>query len=366
MAETMNRAFSPDWTAAPGDTIADLLDEKDMTQTDLARRLGVSLKHVNQLVNGSASISATLALGLEKVLGPSAAFWMSRDGHHQAAVARHRELEGFESDVAWARQFPLAELKRDELVSADAEGPGLVREVLGFLGLASPRQWIDPCLAFRKSQAHESDRCALSAWLRVGELEAASIRCEPYDRDRFLEVLERARALTRLDPDEWQPKLQDLCAAAGVAVVIVDTFDKARANGATRWLSPTKALIQLSLRYRWEDILWFTFFHEAAHVVLHRKKDVFKDLFIESTGRRGSEATDATEQLEAQADRFAAKLLIPPRYERRLSTLRLADIEDFAEQLGIAPAIIVGRMQHEGLLPYNQGNKLRNRFEFSS
>lgn len=362
MAETMDRAFSPDWTVAPGDTIIDLLDEKDMTQTDLARRLGVSLKHVNQLVNGSASISAGLALGLEKVLGPSAAFWMTRDGHHQAALARHRELEGFESKVAWARQFPIADLRREGLVSPDAKGPALVRELLGFFGLASPRQWIDPCVAFRKSQAFESDRYALSAWLRAGEREAATIRCEPYDRDRFVDALEQIRALTRLDPDEWQPRLEALCAAAGVAVVIVETFNKARANGATRWLSPTKALIQLSLRGRWEDIFWFTFFHEAAHVVLHRKKDVF----IEGGGGSGGEPDAGEQQLEDEADRFAARLLVPPRYERRLMALRLTEVEDFAEHLGIAPAIVVGRMHHEGVLPYNQGNKLRKRFEFSS
>ena len=66
--------FQPDYIVPPGETIADLLDEHDMTQTELARRLGVSLKHINQIIKGSAAISAEIALGLEKVLGPSAVF----------------------------------------------------------------------------------------------------------------------------------------------------------------------------------------------------------------------------------------------------------------------------------------------------
>lgn len=367
MTTTPARSFSPDWTVEPGETIADLLDEKDMTQTQLAQRLGVSLKHVNQIVKGSASISPALALGLEKVLGPTATFWLNREAQHQATLARLRELESFDDMADWASQFPIAELKKTPYFNAGARGNHLVDEVLRFFGIASPSQWVDPCVAFRKTQAYESDRHALSAWLRVGEIEAQTIPCAAYDQDRFLDVLESARGMTRLPPSEWQPKLEKSCAAAGVAVVVVDTFAKARANGATRWITPGKALIQLSLRYRWEDIFWFTFFHEAAHVVLHRKKDVFVDreLFIETTGRRGDSPTDPGEQkLEAEADRFAARTLIPARYERRLPDLRLADIPAFADQLGIAPAIVVGRMQHEGRLPYNQGNHLRHRFSF--
>ena len=362
MTTTLDRAFSPDWTSPPGETVADLLEEKGMTQTELARRLGVSLKHVNQVVNGSASISPDLALGLEKVLGASAGFWVTRDGQHQAAVARQREFEAFEGAVEWAQQFPVRELKREGLIAPAARGPVLVRELLRFFGIASPQQWLDPCVAFRKTQAYESDRHALSAWLRVGELEAQEIECEPYDHDRFLDALERARTLTRLRPEKWEPQLQEACANAGVAVVIVDTFTGARANGATRWLSPSKALIQLSLRYRWEDIFWFTFFHEAGHVVLHRKKEIF----IETSRTKDGSQDPHEQELEDEANRFAARLLIPARWEKRLPSLRLADVEAFAEQLGIAPAIVVGRMQHDGYLGFNQGNDLRQRFTFFS
>lgn len=362
MTATTEREFSPDWAIPAGETVADLLDEKGMTQTELARRLGVSLKHVNQVVNGSASISPALALGLEKVLGPSASFWLARDGQYQAAVARRRELESFEDETEWAQAFPVAELKHRQLISPAAKGPALVQELVRFFGIANPRQWQDPCVAFRKTQAYESDRYALSAWLRAGELEAQSIECQPYDEDRFLDGLERARSLTRLDPEEWEPELRRVCAEAGVAVVIVPTFSKARANGATRWLSPSKALIQLSLRNAWEDIFWFTFFHEAGHVVMHRKKDVF----IESTPSKSHLPADPRERrLEDEANRFAARLLIPRRFERRLTGLRLADVEDFAEQLGVAPAIVVGRLQYEGVLAHNQGNKLRRRFKFA-
>jgi HTH-type transcriptional regulator/antitoxin HigA len=351
--------FLADWASPPGDTLADLLEERSMTQTELAGRLGVSLKHVNRVIKGAASVSAEFALGLEKVFGTSASFWMTREAHFQADKARldqRRELAG---SIEWAKRFPIAELRKRGLVPRGSDGAELVEQLLRFLGIAHPAQWADPQVAYRKSQKFESDPFALSAWLREGELQAADIECAPYDEQQFLEVLQKLRPLTRRGPDEWWPALQEHCASAGVAVVLVDTYSGAKANGATRWLSPDKALIQLSLRYAWEDIFWFSFFHEAGHVVLHRKKDVFVEV------GPNDKSTDPQErQLEDEANRFAARTLIPPPHDRRLPSLRVADVTAFARTLDVGPAIVIGRMHHDELLPWNQGNQYRKRLKF--
>jgi hypothetical protein len=240
-----------------------------------------------------------------------------------------------------------------------SDGPELVEHVLGFLGIAHPDQWREPQVAYRKSQKFDSDQFALATWLREGELQATDLECAPYDEEHFLDVLQGARSLTRLAPEAWWPELQVRCASAGVAVALVDVYAGAKANGATRWLAPDKALIQLSLRYSWEDIFWFSFFHEAGHVVLHRKKDVF----VEVAGKDRS-GDPHEQQLEAEADRFAAKTLIPPPHHKRLAGLNLRDVEAFAQMLDVAPAIVVGRMHHDGLLPWNQGNAFRRRLKF--
>lgn len=359
MTETAT-PFLPDWASPPGDTLADLLDERSMTQTELAERLGVTLKHVNRVIRGAASISGEFALGLEKVFGTSAAFWMTREAHFQADKARHDQRAEFASALTWARQFPIAELRKRRLLPRGSDGAELVEQLLRFFGIAHPAQWKDPRVAYRKSQKFESDPFALSAWLREGELQAAEIDCEPYDQDRFRETLEGVRTLTASDPERWWPELQRRCAAAGVAVVIVDVYPRARANGATRWLSQSKALVQLSLRYHWEDIFWFSFFHEAAHVILHRKKDIF----VEAASR--DQPIDPIEkQFEDEANRFAARILIPASHERRLPSLHLSEVPAFAEKVGIAPAIVVGRMHHERLLPFNQGNNYRRRLKLA-
>ncbi len=368
MTAATDNVFQPDYAVAPGETLLEMLENRGMTQTELARRLGVSLKHVNGVVRGAAPISANLALGLEKVVGPSADFWLNREGQYRADLARGKEAHSLSSGeaIAWAASYPVRELKAAGVFDKDAKGATLVSALLRFLGVAEPGMSGTPVVAFRKSTKFDSDDRALDAWLRVGEIKASEIPCAEYDPARFRAALAKVRLLTPLGPEEWGPEVVKLCASAGVAVVIVDTFKGAKVNGATRWLSPTRALLQLSLRGRYEDIFWFTFFHEAGHILLHAKKPIFIEK-VESKSRDVETKQGDTEwrRLEAEADDFAAKMLIPPGHDAELQTLTVQDIPRFAARLGIAPAIVLGRLQHEGRIPWNQGHQLKRPFQLS-
>ena len=79
-------SFSPDWVSPPGDTIADLLDERGWTRTEFADRLGTSRKFVNQLVSGKALIDEAIALKLKKLLGSTDRFWLNRESAYRAGV----------------------------------------------------------------------------------------------------------------------------------------------------------------------------------------------------------------------------------------------------------------------------------------
>jgi HTH-type transcriptional regulator/antitoxin HigA len=143
------------------------------------------------------------------------------------------------------------------------------------------------------------------------------------------------RELTREPATVFSEQMRAICAACGVAVVFVPEFSGSRASGVTRWLTPVKALIQLSLRYRTDDHLWFTVFHETGHVLRHGKTDVW----IEAVA-----ACPSDDPHEAEADKFARDTLIPLRDARELPGLRSDDqVRRFAERLGVAPGIIVGR-----------------------
>jgi HTH-type transcriptional regulator/antitoxin HigA len=213
----------------------------------------------------------------------------------------------------------------------------------------------EQCLAFRQSVVHRVDPYALLAWIRKGEIQAHSLHCAPYDEKRFRTVLGEIRKLSRESADIYAPRMVELCASAGVAIVFVPEIAGTRAWGATHWLSPDKAVIQLSLRGKTDDHLWFTFFHEAAHIHLHPKRDIF----VERDG--------TVDSREREANQFASDFLIPPPAWQLLVLAKprsAAEVRVVAERLGIAPGIIVGRLQREQLLPWTHLDALKVKLKF--
>ncbi|MDY6950300.1 MAG: ImmA/IrrE family metallo-endopeptidase [Thermodesulfobacteriota bacterium] len=365
MGKALRNQYEPDVVSPPGETLAETIEALGMSQAQLAERIGRSKKMINEIIKGKAPITARVSIELERVVGVPAGFWNNRERHYREFVARKEEKERLEDQVSWLKAVPFQPMAKLGWIESAKDKIERLKEVLKFFGIASPRQW--PMLkkaylgnvAFRKSTAFESDQGALIAWLRQGELEAKKIRCEPYDSRQFRSALARIRQLTAKPPEVFQPELVRLCAACGVAVVFVPELPRTRVSGATRWLTPDKALIQLSLRYKSNDHLWFSFFHEAGHILKHGKRDVFIEGKIPEKG----------DPKEDEANAFASDILIPKKeLSRFLERQRLSKtaIRKFASQLGIAPGIVVGRLQHDEALPQSHCNDLKRRFQWAN
>ena len=353
--------YTPDYVSPPGETLLEVIGEREMSQAELAKRMGRPKKTINEIIQGKTAITPETALQLERVLGIPASFWNNREQQYRQYQARTDEQKRLGNHIGWMKKFPVKAMIKLGWIDAFDNEIQQLDELLKFFGVASPEQWEiywDQCtVAFRKTYAFQSELEAISAWLRQGEIEAQDIYCQPYNAKKFRQVLKESRQLTSEPPEIFQDKLVNLCAEAGVSVVFVPQIPKARVSGATRWLSPKKALIQLSLRYRTDDHLWFTFFHEAGHIFLHGKREIFL------------ENEDVNDTKEEEANEFAAKTLIPStKLARFLNELTPGyhpskrAIREFAREIGIAPGIVVGRLQHDKYLPFTHCNDLKRTF----
>jgi addiction module HigA family antidote len=349
--------YAPDYAVAPGEILQETLLDRQMSQAELARRTDRPLKTINEIVNGKAAITPETAIQLERVLGIRDVVWNGLEVRYRAALARAEERRQLAGEVDWLNQLPVTEMTKYGLIRRLNDRTSTLAEVLNFFGVSTisawERQWAAPKTAFRQALKFSISPASVAVWLRWGELKAREIACARYDPARFRVALEQIRPLTREDPAVFVPAVQRLCAGAGVVVVFIPELPQTRVSGATRWISADKALIQLSLRYKTNDQLWFTFFHEAGHILLNAKKD----LVLEGI----EEVADAAK--EDAADRFATDLLIPKlafgEFIRGSHDSAIA-IENFANRIGIAPGIVVGRLQHEQLLPYNSScNRLK-------
>lgn len=353
MARSQRYPHEPDYAVPPGRTLQDTIAALDMDQRELAVRTGLDKKTINHIIKGSHPLSQQTAIKLERATGVPARLWNNLEMQYQERLARLRDRERLEGELDWLREMPTRELVRRGFVEETRDKVNLLRQTLSFFGVSSTAEWNTlwrECLAcrFRRSRAFEMRPGPTAVWLRLGEIHGLAADCRPFEKERFLEALGHARSLTARNPEVWQTQLVDLCSQAGVAVVFVPEIRGCPASGVTRWLASNKALIQLSLRYKADDHFWFTFFHEAGHI-LHDPK---KAIFIED----GSADVEA----EDRANRFATNFLIPPQHQTELQAMRSKEqVEGFAVKVGISPGIVVGQMQKKGIIPYAHLNGLK-------
>ena len=348
--------YQPVSVLPPGATLIETLHAIGMTQAELARRANRPVKTVNEIVQGKAELTADTAIQLERVLGVPASLWQSLERNYRESLARARDRRDLKKDAGRLRDFPVAAMEKLGWIPRSRDKVEKLSNVLAFFGVANVEALeLRADARFRASHAFQANRFAVGAWLRKGHLGAQKIECAPWDAFRFEKTLAEAKDLTATMPDDFAARVTRICAHAGVAVVYVPELPGTHLWGATRWVGE-RAIIQLSLRYRREDHFWLTFFHEAGHVLLHGKKD----LFIES----GNGAGDAKEH---DANRFASEILAPSAELHDhfgKGAISRASVQRFASRTGVSPGIIVGRLQHEGLLPRTHLNGLVRRLSW--
>lgn len=366
---TLLPEYRPDSPSHPGETLLEHIEAIGMSQSELAERTGRPRKTINEIIRGKTAITPETALQLQLVLGVSASFWIKRESDYQEAMARLQQRSQLAEWVDWINHLPYKKMMNWNWLPTETNRVDIVQSLLEYFGVVSPEQWESIWgqklnADFRQSTVHASDGFAVAAWLRQAEKRAQEIPCADYDETAFRWALVDVKALTTKypTPELYQQELTDICRGCGVAVVVVPRIEKVSVFGASQWISPRKALIALSAYYSTDDKYWFTFFHEAAHILLHSKKEAFIDIH-KADG-------EVTVLIERQADEFARDFLLPEDVLSSFVSSRSLSGQDepyfdeddlcaFASEMGIAPSIVVGRLQRDKFMQPKYKNDLK-------
>lgn len=352
--------YAPQSVPAPGETLKETLEALELPQADLARRTGLSTKHINQLIQGAASLSPEVAILLERTTGVPAGVWNRLEAAWRTYLASQQEDTALAEKVDWLANFPLTELVKRRILPDRRRTVDNLRRLLDWFGVATPalaeEVWHGYRAAFRRSTVLSPNEYATAVWLRQAEHRARDLDTASYDRSALVTLLPRLRALTLEEQAVWIHVLPALCANVGVAVVFVPSLPKTSVSGATRWLTPDKVMVVLSDRFKKDDQFWFTVFHELAHILLHGKRLTFMD-----DSEKLSTSKKHDDPSEDEANEMAANVLIPQAHAAAYRRLRehpmpFSRIETFAASVGVSPGVVVGRLQHDGALPWSHGN----------
>lgn len=360
MATKQIHTYEPDYAIPPGETLKETMRALGMTQYELSERTGLTVQTLSRIFSGKQPITYETANKLAYVTGYPARFWNNLEAQYREQLVKVKETSQQESNLEWLKTIPTKELKERKVLSDTNDRIILFQDVLHFYGVSGVESyrkiWHEPKAAARRSKAFASAPGATSAWLRMGQIEARGIDCAEFDKKRFAANVNAIRQLTTLPPNEFLPEMRRLCAEAGVALSLIPEFKKAPWSGAAEWLTSKKAMILLCLRGKAEDKFWFTFFHEAGHILHDGKTKSFLD---------AEKSNYSNDPAEKAADDFAAETLIPKCHNRRIeSILSKNEVLSIAKELEVSPGIVVGRYQYL-TEKWARFNDLKKRFDWA-
>jgi HTH-type transcriptional regulator / antitoxin HigA len=353
--------FTPDWFSKPGDALRLLMQRCGVAPSDLAQKLEGGIAVVRGILDGSIAIDVDMAKALATGIGGTSDFWLKRQVNYDVALERAVGLAAkYEADE-WLGRVPAPGAKwRGQL--SDGKRREEIRRRLVFFNVANMRAWdarygrLCDNARFRTSASFVSKDSAVLFWLRRGELETDLVPTRAWSPGNLRDRMAAIRKLCRVsNPIRFIPKLRQLCAEAGIALVIISAPKGCHASGASTLVAPDKAMILLSFRYRVDDQFWFTVFHEIGHLLLHGAQTFVDD---EST-------PDDKEEREANA--FASSCIIPEAKKAefdRLAVDRDAIIR-FSVSIGVSPGLTVGQMQHGRVIEYDKFNSLKRRWKWN-
>ena len=360
-----NKALHSDLAIAPGEYLEEVIAELGMTKDELSKRLNRPAPKLSAIFKGEKAITPDTALQLEKVVGVPAHIWNGLEAEYRLVQAKNRALQEqkqLKDEIRFITLFCYAELVKTGIVAKKTRPIDKVLELQNFFGVTSLKTVCElnryqPAF---KSGKHPHSPEAVAAWLRVGELQAQKTHCNPFNRESLVGTLKTIRSMTQHSPEKFENDLFKLLANCGVALVIFTHLPKTYAHGATFWLGRDKAVVMMTIRYKWADIFWFTLFHEIGHILNHKRRLVILEGDIDDPEYL---------KMEDEANRFAAEVLIPSsKYTNFIGKNRFFkdDIGAFAAHLEVSPGIVVGRLQNDGYIRRSWHNGLRTKFEWKT
>lgn len=356
---TQLSAFAPDWASPPGETLRDVMRERGLPVEEVARQAGIRIDELELLLTGEAEVTLAVAKGLAAAVGSTAQFWVNRECQYRDGLAR-AELS------QWVRSLPTSEMRRLGWIPASRSVEDLFRLCLDFFrvsdhgSLLERRALLETAL-YRSSRSLSLDDGAALAWLQEARRRAHRLgQVGALRRTELRTTLSRFRHVT-LDknPQSFLPTVESALARSGVRLVVLQAPRGCTISGASLVLDDGSAMIALTARHLSDDHLWFTLYHEAAHLILHDADAIFVD------DLDGDERS--LDAIESEADEFASDLLVPSELRAELAGRRPTsrDIIRASIRHKVAPGIVVGHLQHEGVLEYRQLNSLKRRYRWN-
>lgn len=364
MAQETRRVsgLSLDYIFHPGDTLAEILEDRKMTQFELALRTGVTPKHVSSIVSGKKGVSVSFAKKLEYALGIEAQFWINLQSNYDREIFEYNEAHNITSEE-------IKVLNNLKEVIQDFQNLGLMKEnesnsesVLSLRKILHVSNLNDipklaEAAAFRIGEHAPVNPYVLFAWQRMCELYTDDVAIDyALNIQKLRESLDEIKQTMFKKPNVMINELKEILGKCGIIFDIVPNYVGAPVQGYVKNLND-KLLLCITLRGKYSDIFWFTLLHEIGHIIDGDVKNVYVDF---NTINNAS---------ELNADNFAKNTLLnADKYNDFVMKGKynsISEIKELANACNVQPFIVIGRLMKEGLIDWSDYSSYRLKYQWN-
>lgn len=346
----------------PGETLAEVLEEREISQAELAAGTGVSAAYVNSVIKGKKGISAKFAMGLEYVLNVPKSFWLNLQANYDSELLELNEGQTIAEEERYARNelaevvkylrlrelIPMREKKDDSILS--------LRKALQISNIANLKNMV-PAGAFRMPSEQSVNPYVLGAWVRLCQIKESRKLSACFDIKQTGKLIGEMKQIMLQNNTGFQDELKETMENYGIDFAIVKNFRGAPVQGYISQKNDGAFQMFLTIRGSFADIFWFSLFHELGHIV---NGDIGKVSRFVDDGSDGEK--------ELAADRFARDALLEPVSYRKFiekGDFSIEAVEHYASSQNVMPYIVIGRLQKEEYLDYRSFSSYKLRYKWA-
>lgn len=366
MAEAVKHGISRELVIHPGETIADVLESRNLSQKELAQRAGVSEAFLSDVIHGKKDISKGLAMGLEYALGVPSSFWLNLQSNYDAELLALQEedtVSDEEKTVLQKLHDFVEYLRTIGRIAESAYWKKTVLELRKVFQISDLTRLgtIVPAGAFRVANKAPVDPYVMGAWVSYCRARGSTRQlATQFSTSQVQELIDAVKVIMCSGVRDPQKPLTDLLAKHGIDFSVMRNFKGAPVHGYICKKEDGTYQMVLTIRGSYADIFWFSLFHELGHIV---NGDICKPgYFVDA-----EESQD--QHIEDAADAFAGNALLHPEDYRsfieRTTSFTLSEISGFAKTQNVPPYVVIGRLQKEEYIPWSRFAKYKPRYKWA-
>jgi len=346
----------------PGYYISEVIEDMCISQAEFAIRMGTTPKTLSLLINGQSNLTNDLAMKIATMLGTSVDVWLNLQKTYDEKIIEIDLIKNLDEQKRIINMIDYSYFVEVANLPSARTKEEKISNLCTFFKISDLRILKQPdfLVNFRNgiSDIGEKNIINSQAWVQVAMNCAKNISVAQFDSVKLTNFLPEIRKMTVENPSIFIPRLKQMFSDCGVAFVLLPHLKNSGVNGAVKWFGHNQVVLAMNNRRCYADTFWFSLFHEIKHVLQQKVKTVFisGDLSV----------SNIDSSLEKEADNFSKNFIIPLReFQKWAPNMYVTDsqIVEFANKIGIHPGVVVGRLQHDGIIPQNRCSQLKVKYK---